>query len=361
MSLRFARIHLLLSIAGLPAVAIPLHSQQPSEGTRVRINAAEITLTGRVQAQFNTTSVDGTPRTEYLLRRVRFGADVRINDVVSGRIQPEFVAGGVVGLADAYVQLNLSPALQLLGGRTHRPFALMEQMSTLQAVPVERGLRVRGADGWDLASALTGLRYSDRDVGIQLRGVPPGAPLSLTYAFGMFGGPLQGASGPHTTQQFVARTTVAPVANSRVGAAWSRRDFSRPVEPGALELSAGDAFALDLEIGSPTPRPGAAYLVAEVARAAVDPFTRADLNGGHLWLGYRIAATEGLPFVEPLIRISHTVVDPAPGRPLGGTLVTPGINLWLGGLNRVLLNYDFWMPESGSREGSAKVQFQMSF
>jgi hypothetical protein len=41
--------------------------------------------------------------------------------------------------------------------------------------------------------------------------------------------------------------------------------------------------------------------------------------------------------------------------------VTPGINLYLGGQNRVMFNYDFWNPTDGERQGSFKTQFQLAF
>ncbi len=44
-----------------------------------------------------------------------------------------------------------------------------------------------------------------------------------------------------------------------------------------------------------------------------------------------------------------------------GTLFTPGINVYLGGLNRVMFNYDLWSPDGAGTEGSFKVQFQLGF
>ena len=45
----------------------------------------------------------------------------------------------------------------------------------------------------------------------------------------------------------------------------------------------------------------------------------------------------------------------------GGTLVTPGVNLYLGGLNRIMFNWDFWNPLTGESQNSFKTQFQLAF
>jgi len=348
-----------LATAGLVPNIAP--AQQAPEGTRIRINAAEITFVGRVQAQFNTSSVDGLDATEMLLRRVRFGANVRLNDVVSGRIHPEFVSGGVVALGDAYMQVVVSPAFQLWAGRAHRPFGVMEQMSSLQIVPIERGVRIRGVTDFDMSNLVSGLRYGDRDNGLQLRGAPTGAPLGLAYALGVFGGPLQGASGGETTQQYVARLTVNPFHATRVGVAWSRRDFARPPVPGSVQLTPGTALLMDLEHGSGVPAPHSFYFVAQGTTGDFDPVAGVDFMGAQAWLSYRLPFTASVPIVEPLLRVSHGSVDTAQVGPRGGTLVTPGVNFWLGGQNRILLNYDLWNPEAGTSENSLKVQFQMAF
>jgi hypothetical protein len=352
-------------LAGLFATASLLPSiapaQQVQEGTRIRINAAEITFVGRVQAQYNTSSVDGVDATEMLLRRVRFGVNVRLNDVVSGRIQPEFASVGGVALGDAYMQVGVSPAFQVWAGRAHRPFGVMEQMSSLVMVPIERGVRIRGVTDFDMSNLVSGLRYGDRDTGLQIRGAPAGAPLGLAYALGVFGGPLQGASGGETTQQYVARLMVSPLPATRVGFAWSRRDFARPPVPGSVQLTPGSALLMDVEYGSVVPAPHSVYFVAQGTTGDFDPVAGVDFLGAQAWLAYRLPLTPTVPIVEPLLRVSHGSVDTAQVGPRGGTLVTPGVNFWLGGQNRILLNYDVWSPKAGTSENSLKLQFQMAF
>jgi hypothetical protein len=43
-------------------------------------------------------------------------------------------------------------------------------------------------------------------------------------------------------------------------------------------------------------------------------------------------------------------------------LLTPGLNFYLGPLNRIMLNYDLWNPHGGGREArSFKAMIQMAF
>lgn len=332
-----------------------------SEGsTRITVNAAEIAITGRVQAQLNTSDADGVRDAEMILRRVRLGANVRVNDLVSGRVHADF-AGNAVAIADAYMELNLHPAAQLLAGRAHRPFGIMEQTSSRQILPVERGLSIRGVQDHDLSSILSGLEYGDRDIGLQLSGSLSGEPLDLGYAVGVFVGPAVDDAGPEQTRQLVARVTADPAERTRVGIAWSQRDFVRAPADGMFEMEAGNAFVFDIEYGGPTPTAGP-HLVAQVASGDFDPFAGEGFAGAQLWAGYLVPVGGRVTLVEPLLRVSHASIDRAdPSAANGGVLITPGVNIYLGGLNRLMLNYDIWRAAAGVDGAGAKIQFQMVF
>lgn len=347
---------LFLYIAGVPATA---HAQEKG-ATRITVDAAEIAIAGRVQAQLNTSDANGVQAAEMILRRVRLGADVRVNDLVSGRVHVDF-AGNEVSIADAYMQLNLHPAAQLLAGRAYRQFGIMEQTSSLRVVPIERGLAVRGIEDYDLSAILSGLRYGGRDVGLQLRGSLPESSLGIGYSLGLFAGPVAGDAGEEQTQQFVARLMANPLPGTRVGVAWSSRDFVREPAAETFETEAGQAFAVDVEYGGPTPTAGA-HLVAEFATGDFDPFVGEDFIGAQLWAGYLFPVGERVTLVEPLLRLSHASIDRVdPTAPDGGMLITPGVNVYLGGLNRLMLNYDIWRAATGVDGASGKIQLQMAF
>jgi hypothetical protein len=352
---------LALSVTGVTA-ARPARAQTPTAPV-LKVGAAEISINGRVQAQFNTTGVDEEPATEWELRRVRLEATVKVNDLVSGKIQPEF-AGSRVALRDAYIRLTFDPAFQVLAGQAHRPFGIITPTSSTRILPIERGVRIRGvAADLDQYNLVSGLGYSERDVGIQVTGEPAGAPLGLSYALGYFNGPARAEAAGESTDQVVARLAVRPAERLRIGAGWSTREFlaSEVLPDEDVELDRGHAWEADVEYGHYGP---GLHLVGEVSYGDLTPSLGTRFFGAQGWLAYRTGAvSRAVSGVEPVLRVSYG--DPnvngrgdATG---GGTLVTPGINLYLGGLNRVMLNYDWWNPDVGRRHGSFKAQFQLAF
>lgn len=326
-------------------------------------SSARITFGGRVQTIFNTTSVDDEPATETELRRVRLDATLRLGPIVEGKIQPEF-AGSRVSLRDAYVRLNLDPAFQVWAGNAHRPFGVISPYSTLRFPTGEKGLRIRGVQAWEHYNLLSGLGYSDRDVGLQVRGEPRGAPLGLSYAAGVFNGPARGDAPEENTYQVVARVAARPAGWARVGVSWSRADFAHepPDDVDGLIMTEGAAWEADLELGSERGGPRA---VLEVARGDSDPLPEAEFVSAQGFVAYRTGRRSStISGIEPFVRVSWAdpdVDDDAIGLPAGGTLVTPGINLWLGGLNRFGLYYDVFNPDDGETARSFKALFQLAF
>lgn len=325
-------------------------------------SAARITFGGRVQTIFNTTSVDDLPAARTELRRVRLEASAEFGDLLYAKIQPDF-AGSRVSLRDAYVRLDLHPAAQLLAGQAQRPFGIIAPSSSTRIIPIERGVRIRGvSDGLDAYNLVADLGYAERDVGLQLRGAPRNAPLGLSYAVGFFNGPAASLAPAENTWQAVARVAARPVDAVRVGASWSRIDHVFPGGGEAPETRAGQAWAADVELGAAR----GLRFIGEATYGDYDPFAGAEFFGAQGWLAYRTGpVSSSIAALEPLLRVSHGNPDvddvyPAPG-PSGGTLITPGVNLWLGGLNRLALNYEIWTPESGERVHSFKTLFQLAF
>ena len=326
-------------------------------GPVLRVNAAEITFNGRVQTQFGTTDVPGEPSSELFLRRVRLEVTVRANRFVSGKLAPDF-AGERVTMKDAYLKMDFHPALQLLAGKAYRPFSLIEQTSSVRILPIERGVVIRGLGALDEYGIVHLLGYADRDVGLQVMGAPAGAPLGLGYAAGVFSGPLSLLTGGQATYQYVARATARPLDGVTVGAAWSNRAFADSLGAGA-DLERGNAFEADVEIGTYAP---GFHALGEVSLGDFDPHEDSDFVGAQGWLAYRTGAlSEAVSAVEPVFRASWSTID-GPAEERAGTLLTPGFNVYLGGLNRVMANLDVWMPNgSAPTRKSFKAQFQLAF
>lgn len=336
-------------------VATPLLAQEKT--LTVTSDVASLDVGGRVQTQLNTTTVDSEPDAQLFLRRARIELDLEVSDLVSGRLQTDF-AGERVSVKDAYLQLRLSPAFRVVAGKAYRPFGLLEQTSSIRILPIERGLSIRGVADVDEYRLINTLGYSDRDVGLQVAGAPSGAPLGLSYAAGVFAGPqLPGRPANTSPFQLAARGVLEPVEGLRLGAGWSARAFS-PAD--TVEARRGDAFEVDLEIGGFDP---GVHFLGEVTTGDMDPFSGGEFFGAQGWLGFRTQpVSTWISAVEPILRVSYGDFDDAGQDRSGGTLLTPGINVYFGGYNRVMFNYDVWSPQGGGqRAGSFKTQFQLVF
>lgn len=356
---------LAVTIVFCPLATLPLQAQSP--GVVLRSGAAEVTIGGRVQTQWSTTTVDTVPSTAFELRRLRLDVVVKVNDLVSGKIQPEFAPGNRVVMKDAYMRLDFSPALAVVAGQAFRPFSLITMSHSTRILPIERGVRIRGVHGWDAYNLVSELGYSERDVGLQVAGAPKGAPLGLRYQAGWFNGPARALAQDRNTYQLAARLGIEPLPHVHVAAAWSGRDFVR-TSPDSATLGAvigthrGNAWEADVEYGS---YDGGPHLIGEATYGDFDPLAGTRFAGAQGWLAYRTHARPNakLQAIEPVLRVSYgdaNVNDRGPENG-GGTLVTPGVNLYLGGLNRVMFNWDFWNPLSGQAQNGFKAQFQLGF
>ncbi|HET8657342.1 MAG TPA: porin [Longimicrobiaceae bacterium] len=357
MTRNLAASPLLVAFATVLA-ASPARAQHAAS-RRVDLDSTTITLEGKVETLLSTTSVPGERPTDFRLRRVYLGAVVRVDPLVSGKIQVDF-AGEKASLKDAYVKLSFAPALQLLAGNAYRPFSRLALTSDTRMPPVERGVQIRGLEAMEEQDFVSALAYTERDVGFQLIGAPEAAPLGLRYAAGIFRGPVFDRVGGRNSFQYVARLSAVVLPRLQVGAAWSSRDFVGDTvadEPRALKR--GDAYEVDAEYGAFGP---GFHALGEVAAGAAQPFTATDFGGAAAWLAYRTrplgAAVTGL---EPTVRVGYGHLDaPLAGR--GGTLVTPGLNLYLGARSRVMVNYDVWAAADGGEAGrSFKLMFELVF
>jgi hypothetical protein len=352
--IRVPAVVLALSLAAAPAAAQGFTIPGP--------DSSRLTFNGRIQTQFNTSSEDDVPQAETALRRVRLESTFQLNRMVSGKISPEF-AGSRVSIRDAYVRFALDSALVIWAGQAYRPFSITTMYSSSRMLPIERGVRIRGiSNEFDEFNLVSNLGYGDRDVGLQLRGEPAGAPLGLSYAVGWFNGPARAEFPSENTGQVVARVGVAPVPNLKLNASYSARDFAEGEDEVVVER--GAAWEADVEIGNER---GGLHAIGEVITGDFDPFLGATFVGAQGWVGYRMGrVSRAISGVEPMFRVSYAEIDSddAPAGGLGasgGTLITPGVNLWLGGLNRFSLNYDVWNSRTGESAQSFKAQFQLAF
>lgn len=327
-------------------------------------------LSGRLQVQFNTTSVDeenGTPlaSSEFLVRRARLTFDVSFNDLVSARLEPDYGTGGSFNLKDAWIRLSFAPAFRATLGQFKRPFDLFELTSSTQILVVERAGGIRGVDGCgplgtvcSLSALTEELGYSDRDLGVMLDGALPGGV--VRYAVTLTNGEGLNARESNGNKSYTARLSVAPVRDVVLSVNGARKDYVHPTS-GADRFASG--WGADVEIGNFTRGPhvqagvvgGGNWTIGTTAEDVATFLAAQVIASYKLPLAHRY-----LPAVEPIARASWG--DPDTDAPDdGGWLLTPGMILHFGGRTSLHANLDLWMPQMGSDEVSFKSQMFFHF
>lgn len=343
---------------------------QTGDGVRVRSRAIEITISGRIHQQFNTTSVDGEAGSEFLIRRARPEFEVVINDWISGKLSADFGEGDAE-LRDAYVRLDFDPAFEVTLGQFKRPFDLFELTSSTQILVIERAGKIRGlddfvggADVYSLSRFTERLRYSDRDIGVQVAGRDRTG--RIHWAAALTNGNGANAEDVDGRKAYQLRLGVTPAEKLTVSGGVSGTPYR--VEPGATgEHDQAVAFQLDAEYGDFDRGPhvqagivtGDNWRPVEGTRADPPRFVAWQVIGTYK---FEVEGNRWVRFVEPVFRVSQGDPD-TDVRDDAGVLVTPGVVLHFVGRNKFALNYDVWVPQSRARstESSFKAQVYLHF
>lgn len=332
-------------------------------------NGVTGTLSGRLQMQFNTTSVDSLdgvrlPESEMRIRRARLTLDVTFNDLLSARIEPDYGSSGF-SLKDAYIRLSFSPAFRATLGQFKRPFDLFELTSSTRILVVERAGTIRGVDtcgGIESVCALSAfteeLGYSDRDVGVLLDGAAGGGVFH--YAAALTNGEGQNKRESNSNKQYTGRVSVEPVTDVVVSANASVKDYAHPTT-GAQEFAT--AFGGDVEIGNFTRglHVQAGVVAGDNWAVPTGLESVASFVSGQAIVTYKAPLTHKyVTGIEPVGRASWG--DPnTDAADDDGWLFTPGVILHFGGRNMLYLNLDVWVPSTGTNEYSFKTQMNFHF
>ncbi|MBI4538895.1 MAG: hypothetical protein HY704_05205 [Gemmatimonadetes bacterium] len=340
--------------------ASPLSAQ-----VALRSRAMEIELTGRVHTQFNSSSVDGEMGSAFLVRRVRLAAEVKVSEVVSGKVEPDF-AGNRLSLKDAYLRLDLDSGLRVTLGNFKRPFDVFELTSSTETLVIERAGEIRGVDACagpggvcSLSRLTEKLQYSDRDVGLELDGSFTGG--RLRYAVAVTNGAGSGEEDENGTKSFAGRVAFAAAPDLVVAANAGVHDYRNAVRQ-------DDAFAgaagVDVEWGTFA---GGPHVQAGIVWG--DNWKALDRSGEErrfvAWQGIatyrrRIEASRVVEALEPVARVSwgDGATDEQDGE---GWLLTPGFVVHFTGRNKIAANLDFWVPGDGDGAWSLKLQSYLHF
>lgn len=345
-----------------------LGAQVIQVGDRIRVRP-----TGRLQVQFNTSSVALRDTGEALdlpfwtleTRRARLGAYVYVDDWITSHIEAEF-ANGDPSLRYAYIDFGIDPAFAVRIGRFKKPFSLIELTSSTKIPPIERGLRIRGLPETTSLPVLpeeqdlvTDLGYAGYDLGVEIHGELG----RLGYQAGAFNGAAGERRRSSGDRALAARLTYDPLPGRplTIGAAASYHSVGVGGSTSDDTRATLQGTAFELDAGWGDFRREGIHILAEAAlgeNLLEDlTFSGAQVIGAYFQplAGSRI---EGL---EPLVRLSYG--NSGHGRTGDvGWLITPGLNLYFAGRNRLMFNWDIFA--AGDRLASANafiVQAQLHF
>ncbi|MGH7503660.1 MAG: porin [Longimicrobiales bacterium] len=355
------------------AVAVPVRAQSA--------NGVEIRLTGRLQYQFNTTSVDeadlGGPiaASTFETRRVRLGVNLEFAEWLTALIEPEYALARLQ-LRQAWVNLGIDPRFELQFGQFKKPFSLWQLTSSTVHPLIERAVRIRGLhDVYGVldeagASPLLGrlddevvlgeeqelldrMGYDSYDMGA----VAHGEIGRFSYTAGVFNGTGSDTRDNTDGKGITARATVQLLEETPlvIGAGVSHQEIMLDDDAPAN----GTAFEVDAELGAFRRR--GVHILAEAVTGtnlAVDETFRA-AQAMIAWFAPTRGRIEG---VEPLGRVSWgDPNDEIDGDE--GLLLTPGLNLYFVGRTRLMFNWDVFVPAGDRFEtvSAMRAQAQVAF
>lgn len=309
-------------------------------------------LTGRAQVQLNTTSIGeaelgpGNPiaGAAFETRRIRLGTAFAYEDWITGVLEVDF-AGATAALTDAFVDVGLTEAFAISAGQQKKPFGLFEWTSNTKILTIERTARLRGLEAYlgtipaDAHTLLDENAYLGRDIGV----VAHGERGRFGYAAGVFNGSGPNARESLGSKAYAGRVTFGATEALVIGAALSRQPAGI-IGAGGDELI-GTAWAVDAELGG-FREPGL-HVMAELMGGDDPALTAAGrmptmlgAQAAAAWFVPRTGRVEG---IEPVLRASRA--DPDTDTDADeGLLLTPGVNVYFTGRNRLMLNADVYMP-----------------
>lgn len=371
---------------GTLAVLLLVAAPAQLDAQAIELDGARINLTGRLQVQYNTSSLargngaaaGATPFSTFETRRVRLAVNFELSDWITGEIEPEFALGQVT-LKNAFLDLAFDPRFGLRIGQFKKPFSALELTSSTKILPIERALRIRGLGEALMADVgaepaarpfptvngapllpeeqeiLRALGYTGYDLGAELYGRLG----RFGYQLGAFNGNGGNRRAEPGDQGLAARVTYAPLPDRplTLGAAASYRSF---LGSGGAELAeapkhSGTAFEVDAIWGG-FRRPGL-QLMAEAALGNNLVEDQAFAGAQGIAAYFHPIAGSKVEGIEPLFRVSYG--DASRGRTGDEAwLLTPGLNLYFAGRNRLMLNWDLFSLASEQFQGANAIRAQ---
>lgn len=323
--------------------------------TTISARAATLEIGGRLHGQYQGSSVDDAAG-DFFIRRARLITDATFNDFFVGRLQVDF-AGGSASLLDAYIRMDFHDGLLLSVGQFKRSFDIFELASSTDLSVVERTGAIEGFNTCTGVGSICSfsrlteaLDYAGRDIGVRAEGVSG----TLSYEAAVTNGTGVGVRDENDGMSFSGRAGLAASENLTVSANLGLHDYRSPPQ---LETEHAFAWGGDVQYG--TWRDG---LLLQAAIAGGDNWRSRDAGGAPeqflavqaIGSYYHPLDGERIIGIEPLMRVS--VADPNGSLDEdGGTLLTPGVMLYLLGKNKIGANLDYYIPNGGGSEFSLRL------
>jgi hypothetical protein len=352
----------------------------------------KLKLIGRVQTQFSTTSVDeaeliaagripsaAIPSSTFEARRVRFGAELEYQKWLTGKLETE-VAMARLQMRDMFMNMAFDPRFQFRVGQFKKPFSLLQLHSSSTWPMIERGVRIRGlsesltyrdslAGGTRVLQSFRGATvigeeqelldrflYQNFELGAALHGRFG----NVGYTAGVFNGTGSDLPDDTDAKSYAARLTYKLPVDLPVtfGAAASYREFRITNRP-AIQTGDGTAYEVDLEVGAfrrAGPHFLGEFVIGDNLQDETEKFLGA--QGMLTWFAPMQGRVEGVEFGG---RASFG----DPRRDIDddeGLLLTPGINVYFSGRNRLMFNWDFFnVGDRFNDENALRAQAQFYF
>jgi len=300
---------------------------------------------------------------------------LKINDWLSGVIEPDFAAGTAIDLKDCYVKGTLSDNVDIILGQTKRRFDMFELTSSTQILVIERDGRI-GRQATPLLPTLSslteGLNYSDRDLGVFVLAHDEDKRYSFEAA--ITNGVRTNTKPVLGAKAFQGRVSVQPMKETdlALNLGVSVRPFRTIRTVVAVQDSAtayGTAVEGSVEYGNFKKGP---HLQAGVVLGTNDTTYSPATNDSKQFFSFQAIATykkelankKWFESVEPLIRIG--VADPNTDddtsiASVGGLILTPGVNLFVVNRSRLSANVDIYFPDKVNLPAAPDRDTEISF
>jgi len=355
-------------LVGLAQVALAccVLTPAPVAGQNVpRRPVQSLVVGGRVNTQFNATSVDGVAASEFRIRRARLFMQATVNDWLDGVASLEYSNGQAQGLY-MFMRGTLAPEFRVSFGQFKRPFDLFEFTSSSLIPVIERGGNIRGFDSCAGVGGLcsyshmaVALQYSQLDIGVLLDGAF--ADSRGTYGVALTNGTGRNRVDDNDAKSVSARITWAFAPNLVFSANVSSHDYADSVRSGTRYAT---ATALDVEWGDYESGPHllAGIMTGENWRVDSGGSTPPMFLSWQSIVTYRFGLNPKgrIRALEPLARVNWTDPNRSSAGD-SGVLLTPGLVAHFEDRHKLAINVDAWDPSLGSRAWGLSVQTYLYF